>query len=134
MTVVVDASVAVQWVLQADDSTQSYNLLRDDRLIAPDLVLVEIANAVWKAVRFANFPISIAMEAIAETENGFDEFVSSRDLKERALAIAIELQHSAYDCFYLALAEQRGCQLVTADARLLRRCAETPFAGIVRSL
>jgi predicted nucleic acid-binding protein len=55
-------------------------------------------------------------------------------LKDRALAIAIELRHSAYDCFYLALAEQRTSSLVTADDRLIRRCADTPFEKLVQSL
>jgi predicted nucleic acid-binding protein len=52
----------------------------------------------------------------------------------RALAIAIELHHPAYDCFYLALAEQNNSSFVTADDRLIRRCAGTPFEKLVQSL
>jgi predicted nucleic acid-binding protein len=55
-------------------------------------------------------------------------------LKDRALAIAIELRHPAYDCFYLALAERNTSPLVTADDRLIRRCADTPFEKLVQSL
>ena len=55
-------------------------------------------------------------------------------LADRALAIALDLRHPVYDCFYLALAEARGSRLVTADDRLLRVCARTPFAKLVRSL
>jgi predicted nucleic acid-binding protein len=55
-------------------------------------------------------------------------------LKDRALAIAIELRHPAYDCFYLALAERSASQLVTAHDRLIRRCANTPFGKLVQSL
>jgi predicted nucleic acid-binding protein len=50
------------------------------------------------------------------------------------LAIAIELRHPAYDCFYLALAEQRDCQMITADERLLARCAGSLFAKRIRPL
>jgi predicted nucleic acid-binding protein len=64
----------------------------------------------------------------------FEEFIPSHDLKDRALAVALELRHPAYDCFYVALAEQRGCQLVTADDRLIRRCAGTSFEQLVRAL
>ncbi|MBX9826741.1 MAG: type II toxin-antitoxin system VapC family toxin [Xanthobacteraceae bacterium] len=56
------------------------------------------------------------------------------NLNDRALAIGIELRHPVYDCFYLALAEQRHCQLATADERLIARCAGTPFAKLIKPL
>jgi predicted nucleic acid-binding protein len=48
-------------------------------------------------------------------------------LAGRALEIAAELRHPAYDCFYLALAQERRAQLVTADRRLISRLAGTPW-------
>ena len=60
-----------------------------------------------------------------------EELVPTSVLKDRALAIAIELRHPAYDCFYLALAERSSSSLVTADERLIRRCADTPFEKLV---
>ena len=51
-----------------------------------------------------------------------------------ALAIAIELRHPVYQCFYLALAERNTSPLVTADEQLIRRCADTPFEKLVRRL
>jgi predicted nucleic acid-binding protein len=53
---------------------------------------------------------------------------------DRALAIAIELRHPVYDCFYLALAERNTSPLVTADERLIHRCAGTPFEKLARPL
>ncbi len=41
---------------------------------------------------------------------------------------------ATYDCFYLALAEQRGGVLVSADKRLLRRVADTAWAGLATDL
>jgi predicted nucleic acid-binding protein len=55
-------------------------------------------------------------------------------LRDRASAIAVELRHSACDCFYLALAEPNTSPLVTADEKLIRRCADTPFEKLERSL
>ena len=55
-------------------------------------------------------------------------------LRDRALAIAIELRHPAYDCFYLALAERSTAPLVTADERLIFCCADTRFEKLVQSL
>ena len=45
----------------------------------------------------------------------------------RATAIARELDHPVYDCFYLAVSEALDVPLVTADGRLLARVAGTTF-------
>ena len=135
MTIVVDASVALRWCFPLNDSQRAEELLRSDgRLIAPDLVISEITNAAWKLVVFDKLPAATATTAVREVVKAFEELVPGSMLKDRALAIAIELRHPAYDCFYLALAEQRNARLVTADERLLRRCTETPFAKLVRPL
>ena len=52
----------------------------------------------------------------------------------RAVAIARELDHPVYDCFYLALSEALDAPLITADGRLLARLAGTPFAGRTQGL
>lgn len=135
MTVVIDASIAVRWYFGAAKVDSSDELVKSqERLIAPDLLIPEFANAAWKAVEFGGASAIAAREAVADIESQIDELIPSVELKDRALAIALELHHPAYDCFYLALAEQRDCQLVTADDRLIRRCGETQFAGILRPL
>ena len=63
-----------------------------------------------------------------------DELIPSSLLSARAFAIARDLGHVAYDCFYLAAAELRGAQVVTADTRLIQKVAGTPLAGAVVSL
>ena len=55
-------------------------------------------------------------------------------LAARALEIAAELRQPAYDCFYLALAEDQSAKLVTADRRLAGRLSGTPWAERVISL
>jgi predicted nucleic acid-binding protein len=135
MTIVVDASIVTQWYLQGDDAARADRMLQTDEwLIAPDLLIPEFTNSIWKAVAFSNFSTGAAFEAIADVESEIDEFVSSLELRDRAFAIAVELRHAAYDCFYLALAEQRDCPLVTADERLIRRCAGTSFGKLVEAL
>jgi predicted nucleic acid-binding protein len=135
MSSVADASVAVRWMIEASGSDRARNFLRtEEYIIAPDLIMAELTNAVWKAIVFEGLSPTIMAEAIAVAENAFHELVPSVELKNRALSIALELRHSVYDCFYLALAEQRQCAFVTADARLLRRCANTPFGALMRPL
>ena len=135
MTLVVDASVAVRWMFQLDRSDRAAAVVQSgERLTAPDLIMAEIANAAWKLIIFGGAPTDMVQLHLRAVEKTFDGLVSSVELKDRALAIALELRHAAYDCFYLALAELRNCHLITADDRLLRRCADTPFAKMVRAL
>jgi predicted nucleic acid-binding protein len=135
VTTVVDASVAFRWCFQLNGSDRAEELLRsNDHLIAPDLVIAEITNAAWKLVIFDGVITESAQAAVRDVAKAFEDLVPTSVLKDRALAIAIELRHPAYDCFYLALAERSASPLVSADDRLIRRCANTPFAQLIRSL
>ena len=135
MTIVVDASVALRWCFQLNKSDRAEELLRSGHhLIAPDLVIVEITNAAWKFVIFDRMAPESAVSAVREIVKAFEELVPTSALRDRALAIAMELRHPAYDCFYLALAERSTSPLVTADEKLIRRCADTSFEKLVQSL
>jgi predicted nucleic acid-binding protein len=46
------------------------------------------------------------------------ELAPMRQLLGAATALAVALDHPAYDCVYLALAESLACDLVTADRGL----------------
>jgi predicted nucleic acid-binding protein len=135
MTIVVDASVALRWCFQLNKSDRAEKLLRSDHhLIAPDLVIAEITNAAWKFVIVDRMAVEFAASAVHEIVKAFEELVPMSVLRDRAFAIAMELRHPAYDCFYLALAERSTSPLVTADEKLIRRCAGTPFEKLVQSL
>lgn len=135
MTIVIDASVAMRWSATLDKSDRAEALLRTgETIIAPDLVIAEVTNGAWKAATFGGASKSAVTLLVQETADYFDELVPAADLKDRALEIALALKHPAYDCFYLALAEQRECRLVTADERLQNRCAKTRFAKLIKAL
>jgi predicted nucleic acid-binding protein len=135
VTTVVDASVAVRWMIEMIGSDRARDLLHQEQhLIAPDLVLAELANAAWKSVVFERLALEPLADAIASAEKAFSELIPSAHLKNRALSIAIALKHPVYDCFYLALAQERECVLATFDARLIRRCANSAYSHLVRSV
>jgi predicted nucleic acid-binding protein len=48
VTIVIDASVAVKWVVREPDSDAADALLDDIELIAPVLWLAEAANVLWR--------------------------------------------------------------------------------------
>jgi predicted nucleic acid-binding protein len=116
---VVDASVAVKWVLPEPDSGRAVALRGTDALIAPSLVIAEVGNALWKSVLRGDVEKSDASAALQIAVAHFERIVSIDQLAARALELAVDLRHPIYDCLYLALAEREQIPIVSADARLL---------------
>lgn len=133
--IIVDASVALLWLVDTPASMRAEPLLdSEEPVVAPDLIVPELANAVWKSVAFAQLSTADAQDAIESISRFFSDIVPTYPFRNRALSIAIELKHPAYDCFYLALAEQLSCSIVTTDERLLRRCTNTRFEKLLLRL
>jgi predicted nucleic acid-binding protein len=120
MTIVVDASVAVKWLLPEAGSKAATALGgQDSGLIAPSLIAAEIGNAVWKAVRSGKVQRSEALAGIDAVLLWFESLIPIEHLCLRALNLAITLRHPIYDCFYLALAERENAPLATADEAMI---------------
>jgi len=135
MTLVIDASVVVKWFVEEDLADEAASLLRrPPPLHAPDLIVAEATNAVWKKVvrgaitreQAEAFALSIPHSPLQLTPSLF--------LHARALDIAIELRHPVYDCLYLACAERLGGRVVTADRTFLGKVKESSFAGLAAFL
>ena len=113
MSVVVDASIAVKWVVAETGHEESLLLSRAQPLIAPDFVLVETANVLWKKVRIGELMREQALQGLAFIREAYAELIPSSGLIERALNIALQLDHSVYDCLYLACAQVEQLEFVT---------------------
>jgi predicted nucleic acid-binding protein len=118
---VVDASVAVLWTLEQRGSDRASALRTEDGLIAPSLIVAEIGNAVWKAVRRDDLPSEHAPMAVEIALGPIHELKPADELRGRALELAMELDHPIYDCFYLALAERERVPLVCADKDMIKK-------------
>ena len=117
---IVDASVAVKWLVPEQDWVVARRLLDTHTLIAPQLILAECSNILWKKLRRGELTRSefgAAAEKFVGLEVGLE---SLQDLMAPATELAAYLDHPAYDCFYLALAIVEDSPLVTADDKLLR--------------
>jgi predicted nucleic acid-binding protein len=121
---VVDASVAIKWFLLEPGREEARRLLQPGhRLIAPELIVAEATNAMWRRVMAGQMSARQGAAAITALVRFLEALLPLGPLAARALGIAEELRHPAYDCFYLALAEARDAKLVTADRRLVGRLA-----------
>ncbi len=114
---VIDASVAIKWVIDEPGTPEALSLRRH-RLFAPDLLVAECANVLWKKVRRKELTAKEALLAALLLQRADVELMPMRGLLEPATRLAVALGHPAYDCIYLALAERLSCDLATADRRL----------------
>ena len=126
MKLTVDASIVAKWFLTEPQSDEARQLLAPRiRLHAPDVLLVEYANTIWKKVHRREIPDP--QPYIGELAS-LSEVVTlhrSGDLVDHAVRIAVELDHPVYDCLYLACADATSSVLITADHRFAKKVAET---------
>jgi len=114
---VIDASVAIKWVIEEHGTREALSLRRH-RLFAPEVLVAECANVLWKKTRRNELTANEAGLAARLLQRADVELVPMRALLEPATGLAIAMDHPAYDCTYLALAESLSCDLVTADYKL----------------
>lgn len=124
--VVVDASIALKWVIDESDSAKAHALLIEwsDKgiiLLAPALFTYEITNILYQNVRKNEITLERAKRALEDVMFLGIEIDIPQDfgLDRRAIELAHKFGFKAtYDSHYLALAEREGCELWTADTKM----------------
>ncbi|HEY0102562.1 MAG TPA: type II toxin-antitoxin system VapC family toxin [Brevundimonas sp.] len=121
MSAVFDASVVVKWFL--DDPLAS--AARDVRLalrpaVAPDLMLIEVANAFRRYVVQGELEAGAALENLSVIKEVVELF-DHAPLLDEAFSLACRFNHSMTDCLYAVLARRLNLPLVTADGKLARK-------------
>lgn len=128
--IVVDASLALKWVLTEPDSAIAQRMLGDwqasgVRIVAPMLLAAEAANAVYKRVRANQLTpadAQLALGALLMTEIAYD---TNPSLSLQAVAMAHHYGlRAAYDAHYMALAQSIGVELWTGDQNLINALQE----------
>jgi predicted nucleic acid-binding protein len=133
MRVVVDASVAVKWVVN-EPRTEAALALRDEELIAPALWLAEAANALWRHVRLGELNRNQALARLSELQTAPVASLPIEPHVAKALELATEADHPVYDCVYLALALHQQARVVTDDRRFLAAAGRLNLGERVRLL
>lgn len=133
MTIVIDSSVALKWVLDEPESEAAL-ALRSDELIAPSFWLAEAANALWRHARLGQISAAEAQELFIDLTGAPVVSLPIEPHVRQALGLAIEMDHPIYDCLYLAAALHHRTEVVTADRRFASAVARSAHAGRVRLL
>lgn len=123
---VVDACVAVKWLVREADTEKAVGLLEDvsNSFIAPDIFRLEVVNAVLKQNRLGHLADNLLDRALLELDGVMPELVVSSDIMPLAISIARRVRHPIYDCLYLSLAEHRDATLITADQKFAIICRD----------
>jgi predicted nucleic acid-binding protein len=122
--IVVDASVAVKWFVMEEDHLLALRLLEQDLpLVAPDLIFAETANVLWKKLQKGEVTETQSQRACRLLPGFLRGVVGSAALIVDALKLARRLNHSVYDCIYLACSQNQGTRLVTADQKFVAHIA-----------
>ena len=119
MNLVIDASVAAKWFFSELYSDEAQLLLSPKFvLFAPDFILVEVANVIWKKSHRQEIPSS---ESYIESLAHLSDILVLRPMSElviRAATLAVQLDRPIYDCLYFICALEYGIPVVTADQKL----------------
>jgi predicted nucleic acid-binding protein len=116
VTLIVDASVAIKWVIEEDSSAAAETILLGEPLAAPDFLAVECANVLWAKVRQRALTADAARGGLGLILSAPIRFLPSARYAAAAQAIAFDLDRTVYDSLYLAVALAEHATLVTADA------------------
>lgn len=117
MSVVLDASVVVAALTDlSPDGSWAEAIIRTDFIAAPELVLVESANVLRRLERAAAISTLQASTAHADLLRLDIALFPYEPVADRAW----ELRHNltAYDAWYVALAESLGCPVATLDRKM----------------
>ena len=123
---VVDASVLVKWFLHQQEANRDRALaLRNlhisgrSTIFIPQLALLEVLNAIRFSPKAKEEDGEMALEALQDLH--LETKPSEFDVLRKANAIAWAYKIAIYDALYVALAEQLGYPLVTADEVMLKK-------------
>jgi predicted nucleic acid-binding protein len=128
---VLDTGAAVAVVLHLPEGRRFEQPLEQaDLVLAPDLMVAEVVNTIWKYHQFEGLSLEVCDRALGHALGLVDVFVPCKELSREAFLLARTTARPAYDMFYLALALREDAFLLTRDAAL-RKEAQWQGVGVI---
>lgn len=130
---VIDTSVAVKWFSLEEGTPAALELRerlyrRECRILAPDLLLYELANALRFNPRLTADEVKAAVGSVIDL--GLEFISADSELLRQAVDFAFRFNATVYDACFLALSDLRGLPLISADAKLIAQAKG--FSRLVR--
>jgi predicted nucleic acid-binding protein len=127
--VILDANCAMEVAFNKTDAAKLKALLAEsEEVLAPDLIVPEFVNGVWKLYQFTETNLDLCDQALGTLLEMVDTLVPSREIYREAFALSrAQKTRAAYDMFYLALALRENAVLLTLDGTLKK---EARRAGV----
>lgn len=119
MITILDASAAVALALNLPESLKFQQNIHNSALVlAPDLFVAEVSNAVWKYVRAGILDTDQGGIVLERAVGLVDTFEPVQMLYKEAFSVSVDHLHPVYDALYLVLARRHAGLLATVDKRL----------------
>lgn len=130
---VVDTSVVVKiYVPEAHSERSSLFFSDGHELIAPEIMLAEFANVLWKkSTLLGELTEAEATNIVAAAQLLPLGYYFTAGLLPHALRIAMATKRTVYDSLYIALAESEECKFMTDDRKLYQSLQSTSMASYI---
>lgn len=127
---VIDTSALVKHVIPAeyDDNLERIVSLHQEsriQLVAPNFLLVECANVLWKDASRTRESFENVIAALDDLRRINVRLVPQEDLLEDALRLALDMNITVYDALYCTLAQRESAEIITEDRRLRNALDQT---------
>ncbi|MBS3148305.1 type II toxin-antitoxin system VapC family toxin [Candidatus Woesearchaeota archaeon] len=135
--VILDSSVIIKWFSEEEDSDKA-RVIRDSHvqghvdIIAPDLMLYEITNALRYNNAVTEKDVQDAVDSILELDLSI--IVPTREILHNAISIARKHNTTVYDAHYLAIAQFLNIPLITADQKFFQKVKSTGCIALLKEV
>ena len=123
--IIIDASVANKLFLPNEEGYDragfivQQHLMGKEKIIVPDLLFYEVANTL---ITKSSIPLSAALLSINDLYSlNLEIFHPSDKNMTTAARLAKKYHVSVYDASYAILAQEKGCDLITADSKFAKQ-------------
>jgi len=122
--IILDSSVVVKWFSEEEYTEKALAIrerirMGEERVVVPDLLLYELANALKYNPSFDANDVSDALTSIFDMD--LEIVTPIPEIINLAVALAFDYNITVYDAFYIALAKDLELTFITADRRLCER-------------
>lgn len=134
---VVDTSVVIKWYVEEEDSDKAEVILDDYKegklqLVEPDILVYEFVNV----MRYnRSFSSGERMECIRNLYDLEIYLISPyQSLIEKANKTAENTNISIYDSVFISVAQELGCEFITADEELYNKVKSLEFVKLLKNI